>query len=72
MAKTLTPRGKALRRCTKTRGITEQPAGSNRDSRRDGITAWQRACANGAMWLIGQPWCGVRCFDVLRTLASRA
>jgi hypothetical protein len=62
----LTPRGRALRRASSTRGITERPAGSNRDDRKDGITAWQRETAAGGSWLIGQPWCGVRCFDVLK------
>jgi hypothetical protein len=51
----LTPRGRALRWLTNHRGITEQPAGSNRDNRKDGITAAQRRL--GA-WLIGTPWCG--------------
>jgi hypothetical protein len=66
MAKPLTPRGRALRRCTKTRGITEQPSGSNSDHRHDGIRAWQIACAGGGNWLVGLAWCGVRCFDVLQ------
>ena len=52
----LTPRGKALRWLSSHRGITEQPAGSNRDSRADGITAAQKRL--GA-WLVGLPWCGV-------------
>src|SRR3954467_13875886 len=66
MARKLTPRGRALRRCTRTRGITEQPPGSNRDNRRDGITHWQIECAGGGNWLVGLAWCGVRCFDVLK------
>lgn len=52
----LTVRGKALRWWTLHRGIKEQPPGSNRDTRADGITAAQRRL--GA-WLIGLPWCGV-------------
>jgi hypothetical protein len=52
----LTPRGRALRWLTNHRGITESPAGSNRDNRKDGITAAQKRL--GA-WLVGQPWCGV-------------
>jgi hypothetical protein len=53
---TLTPRGRALRWLTNHRGITEDPAGSNRDNRSDGITAAQRRLGS---WLIGLPWCGV-------------
>lgn len=52
----LTPRGRALRWLTKHRGITEQPAGSNRDNREDGITAAQSRLGK---WLIGLAWCGV-------------
>lgn len=52
----LTPRGKALRWWTNHRGIKEDPPGSNRDKRVDGITSAQRRL--GA-WLIGLPWCGV-------------
>lgn len=52
----LTPRGKALRWWTNHRGIKEQPPGSNRDNRQDGITAAQKRL--GA-WLVGLPWCGV-------------
>lgn len=54
--KKLTPRGRALRWLTRHRGITEQPYGSNRDERLDGITAAQRRL--GA-WLVGLAWCGV-------------
>lgn len=67
----LTPRGKALRRAYRTRGITEQPARSNCDRRRDGIRRWQIRCANGARWLLNQPWCGVRCHDLLRVAGVR-
>jgi hypothetical protein len=38
-------------------GITENPAGSNCDTRSDGIRASQDGCANGT-WLRNQPWCG--------------
>lgn len=62
----MTARGKALHRAYRTRGITESPPGSNSDHRRDGIRAWQIACAGGGSWLIGQPWCGVRCHDLLK------
>lgn len=51
----LTARGKALRWWTLHRGFKEDPPGSNRDSRLDGITAAQRRL--GA-WLVGLPWCG--------------
>lgn len=57
----LTPRGRALRWLTKHRGITENPAGSNRDKRVDGITAAQRRVAGGADYLVGQAWCGTWC-----------
>jgi hypothetical protein len=62
----LSSRGRALRWLTQHRGCTEQPPGSNRDTRRDGITAAQLRCANGGRWLIGQPWCGVWAFNALR------
>jgi hypothetical protein len=52
-----------MRRCTRTRGISEDPAGSNSDRRLDGIRAWQLAL--GA-WLIGKAWCGVSAADKLR------
>jgi hypothetical protein len=52
----LTPRGRALRWLTNHRGITEDPPGSNRDQRADGITAAQKRLGT---WLIGLPWCGV-------------
>lgn len=67
----LTPRGKALRWATKHRGITEQPAGSNRDNRKDGIRKAQVDCAGGGSWLIGQPWCGVWCFNALQAAGVR-
>lgn len=52
----LTPRGKALRWLTRHRGITEQPAGSNTDGRKDGIRAAQQRLGS---WLVGLAWCGV-------------
>lgn len=52
----LTVRGKDQHWLSTHRGITENPAGSNRDSRKDGITAAQKRL--GA-WLVGLPWCGV-------------
>jgi hypothetical protein len=56
MATALTPRGRAMRWLTNHRGITEDPAGSNRDNRSDGITAAQKRLGT---WLVGLPWCGV-------------
>lgn len=52
----LTPRGKTLRWLSSHRGITEQPPGSNTDTRADGIRTAQR---NLGEWLVGLPWCGV-------------
>lgn len=52
----LTVRGKDQRWLSTHRGITEKPAGSNRDDRQDGIAAAQKRL--GA-WLVGLPWCGV-------------
>lgn len=45
------------------RRIVEKPAGSNKGPY---ITAWQRACADGGSWLIGQAWCGVFCWRLLK------
>lgn len=53
--KGLTVRGKAMRWLTNHRGCKEQPPGSNRDDRIDGITAAQRRLAP---WLIALAWCG--------------
>jgi hypothetical protein len=50
----LTPRGRALRWLTNHRGITEQPPGSNRDNRVDGITAAQERIGTP----VGGSWCG--------------
>lgn len=66
MAKELTPRGRALRWLTNHRYLTEQPANSNTDNRKDGIRKAQIDCAGGANWLVGQPWCGVWCFNALQ------
>jgi hypothetical protein len=57
MAKTLTPRGRALRWMTNHRGITEQPPGSNSDRRKDGITAAQKRIGTP----VGGAWCGTWC-----------
>jgi hypothetical protein len=48
-------------------GYTEQPAGSNSDTRADGIRVAQDRTANGATWLRGQPWCGCWCFYALES-----
>jgi hypothetical protein len=67
MTEDLTPRGKALRWWSSHRYITEQPAGSNTDHRADGIRKAQIDCAGGGTWLVGQPWCGVWCFNALQS-----
>lgn len=51
----LTPRGRALRWLTNHRFLTENPAGSNTDTRKDGI---RRAQDRLARWLVGKAWCG--------------
>ena len=66
MAHTLTPRGRALRWCTRHTRITEQPPASNTDRREDGIRHWQIMCAGGGSWLISQPWCGVYAYNALK------
>ncbi len=63
MAKATTPRGKTMRWLTEHRGITEQPPGSNTDSRADGIRAAQNRIGS---WVVGQPWCGTWCYSALR------
>ncbi|HUR85639.1 MAG TPA: hypothetical protein VMY78_09860 [Solirubrobacteraceae bacterium] len=67
-AHALTPRGKALRWCTKHRGITEQPAGSNTDDRKDGIRAAQLRIGS---WVVRAPWCGTWCFSALQAAGVR-
>jgi hypothetical protein len=59
----LTPRGRALRWLTNHRGITEDPAGSNRDNRTDGITAAQMRIGS---WVVGAPWCGTWAYNAAR------
>jgi len=66
MAKHYTPRGKALHWLSTHRGITENPWGSNFDTRADGIRAAQRRCANGGTWLDRSPWCGEWQFSALK------
>ncbi len=60
-----TGRAAALGWCKRHLYITEQPPGSNRDNRKDGITAWQRKLAGGAGWLVGTAWCGTFCANAL-------
>lgn len=60
-------RDKALNFWQKPRvGWTENPAGTNSDTRTNGIRYAQVQCANGGSWLIGEPWCGVWCFAALQ------
>jgi hypothetical protein len=61
----LTPRGRALRWLRNHRGLTEQPAGSNTDNRKDGIRAAQIRCAGGGTWLVRAPWCGTWTWNAL-------
>lgn len=58
--KKLTPRGRAMRWLSSHRGVTEQPANSNTDRRKDGIRAAQERVGR---WLIGAAWCGVWCVN---------
>jgi hypothetical protein len=46
-------------------GYTENPAGSNCDTRPDGIRTAQDHCAGGGTWLRYQPWCGCWCYYAL-------
>jgi len=46
-------------------GYTESPAGSNCDSRSDGIRTAQDHTAGGGTWLRYQPWCGCWCYYAL-------
>jgi hypothetical protein len=60
----LTARGKALRRMSTHRGITEEPHGSNTDKRpHKGDKRWGIRKAQQALgaWLVGLPWCGTWC-----------
>jgi hypothetical protein len=62
MARELTPRGKALRWLSTHRGLTEQPANSNWDTRTDGIAAAIKRCG----FNYGVPWCGVWFYNAMR------
>jgi len=57
-------RDAALAHLEKRVGYTEQPDGSNCDSRPDGIRTAQDHTASGT-WLRGEPWCGCWCFYAL-------
>lgn len=65
----LTPRGKALRRMSTHRGITEEPAGSNTDLRpHKGDPRWgiRKAQESLGAWLVGLAWCGTWCAWALK------
>jgi hypothetical protein len=62
----LSPREIAMQHFAAREGYTEQPAGSNCDSRADGIRTAQDATAAGSTWLRGQPWCGCWAFYALQ------
>lgn len=49
-------------------GYTENPAGSNCDTRPDGIRTSQDTTAGGGTWLRNQPWCG--CWVAYAYIAS--
>jgi hypothetical protein len=66
--KALTVRGKALHWLSTHRGLTEQPANSNTDTRSDGIRAAQMRL--GA-WLVGLAWCGVWAANALLAAGVR-
>lgn len=60
----LTPRGKALRRMSSHRHITEDPFGSNSDTRpnkRDSRWGIRKAQEALASYLVGLAWCGTWC-----------
>lgn len=70
----LTPRGKALRRMSTHRGITEEPDGSNTDRRpHKGDKRWGIRKAQEALgkWLVGLPWCGTWCAWALSAAGVR-
>lgn len=70
----LTSRGKALRRMSTHRGITEEPHGSNTDLRpHKGDKRWGIRKAQLALgaWLVGLPWCGTWCAWALNAAGVR-
>lgn len=62
-----TPRQQALNHMEKRVGYTENPYGSNFDSRTDGIKTAQRHTAQGGTWLDRTPWCGSWCYYALES-----
>lgn len=61
------PRELALEHMQRRLGYTENPAGSNCDSRPDGIRTSQDRCAGGGTWLRGEPWCGCWAYYALES-----
>ena len=61
------PRGTVLDHLERRLGYTESPAGSNCDSRADGIRTAQDHTAGGDTWLRNQPWCGCWCYYALES-----
>jgi len=64
-----TSRAKALDWMAAHRGCTEDPSGSNCDSRSDGIRAAQDRCVamgSSGTWLRNEPWCGVWCASAMQ------
>jgi hypothetical protein len=61
------PRQLAMDHLERRLGYTESPAGSNCDSRPDGIRTSQDHTAGGGTWLRGEPWCGCWCYYALET-----
>lgn len=59
------PRQAALKHLEARVGYTENPPGSNFDSRPDGIHTAQDATAQGAHWLDRTFWCGEWCYYAL-------
>lgn len=56
------PRQAVMKHHEKRVGYTENPAGSNCDTRSDGIRTAQDKTAGGGTWLRYQPWCGCWCY----------
>jgi len=64
-----TSRDKALKWASSHLGLYEDPAGSNCDSRSDGIRALQDRCVamgSSGTWLRGEPWCGAFCASAMQ------
>ena len=58
-------RSRALEWLAEREGITEQPAGSSKDDRADGIRRAQIGCAGGGTGLAGLAWRGTWCWRAL-------